>query len=176
MRLRYPGRSIVDFDIAVDGRAQFRRPCKTRQAVPARLRIAAGSAANTPIRRLGPFCCARAASGQVVADPAIPAMNSRGRMPSPRLKTTPTFGPNCGELDQETTTTEMGIMDNCAAIIPGLRMSEVGQACRSCSSSTFLRISAVRPKADVHRQHRAPATRHRGRLDVITPPARSEAL
>src|SRR5262249_54923696 len=35
---------------------------------------------STPTRRICSFCCARAASGQAMADPAIPLMRSRRRI------------------------------------------------------------------------------------------------
>ena len=45
---------------------------------------------STAIRRGRPACCARAASGHAIAEPAIPPMNSRRRITAPWLRSTPT--------------------------------------------------------------------------------------
>ena len=40
---------------------------------------------STPRRRMGPRCCARAASGHAATAPPISVMNSRRFMPVPKL-------------------------------------------------------------------------------------------
>src|SRR6516225_2037304 len=95
-----------------------------------------------PTRRIRSGCCARAASGHEVADPAITLMKSRRRIAFTKAGTTP----NRTRLQQGFTTGEMGFRVRLHGSNPEPPMSALGQ---KRTSAHVQAMSALPPKADI---------------------------
>ena len=97
---------------------------------------------NTPTRRVGSACCARAASGHEVADPAITLMKSRRRIACPEAQDYA----NNPDYIRDLPMAKWGSEGWLHSSNPDLPMSALGQKQTSQQLGT---MSALPPKADI---------------------------
>src|SRR6516162_5250552 len=108
-------------------------------------------------------CCARAASGQAAADPAIALMKSRRRIALPEAGTTP----RRKRLQQGFTTGGMGSDGHLRSNNPQHRMSALGQKRTSPSTTQMSAKCQVPPKCGAAKRRSRTRSSHHGGTPTV---------